>query len=87
VRYQLLWEVLAMSRRFTVAVIGAGDMGSEHVRGWMLAGHAVLAVADIDSARARALADRHGVPHVYVDYREAIAHPAVEIVSICTPLA
>lgn len=76
-----------MPKRFKVAVIGAGDMGSEHVKGWTLAGHEVLSVADIDLDRARALAATYDVPHAYADYQVSVADPAVDIVSICTPLA
>ena len=54
-----------MPRRFKVAIIGAGDMGGEHIKGWMLAGHEVMSVADIDLDRARALAATHSIPHAY----------------------
>ncbi len=76
-----------MANRFKVAVIGTGDMGSRHIEGWTLAGHDVVALADVDLARARELADQHGVPDVYADYRELLADTDVAIVSICTPLA
>jgi predicted dehydrogenase len=77
----------AMVNRFKVAVIGTGDMGSRHIEGWTLAGHDVVALADVDLARARELADQHGVPNVYADYRELLADPDIAIVSVCTPLA
>jgi predicted dehydrogenase len=73
----------AMVNRFKVAVIGTGDMGSRHIEGWTLAGHDVVALADVDLARARELADQH----VYADYRELLADPDIAIVSVCTPLA
>ena len=76
-----------MPRCFKVAVIGAGDMGKEHVEGWALAGHEVISVTDIDLARATALAAAHGISRVYPDYQSAVADPAVDIVSICAPLA
>lgn len=76
-----------MTKRFKVAVIGTGDMGSRHIEGWTLAGHDVVALADVDLARARELADQHQVPRIYADYRELLADTDGAIVSVCTPLA
>ncbi len=76
-----------MSKRYGVAVIGTGDMGSRHVAAWQLAGHDVVSVTDIDTNRAREIATAHDVPTVHADYRVAIADPDVDIVSICLPLA
>jgi predicted dehydrogenase len=76
-----------MTKRYGVAVIGTGDMGNRHVEAWQLAGHDVISVTDIDTARAREVASAHNVPTVHSDYREAIADPKVDIVSICLPLA
>ena len=70
-----------------IAVLGAGDMGGRHVRAWSTLGHQVVSVTDIDTARTREMAELHGVPRVYCDYREALADPEPEIASICLPLA
>ena len=70
-----------------VAVLGAGDMGARHVRAWCALGHRVVSVTDVDATRARALAEQHGVPRVFDDYRGAVADPEPDIVSICLPLA
>lgn len=76
-----------MAERFRVAVIGAGDMGERHVHGWQQAGHDVVAVADVDLARARELAHRYAILVACADYRTVLSDPAVDIVSICAPLA
>jgi predicted dehydrogenase len=76
-----------MEKRWKVAVIGTGDMGNQHVKGWNLAGHEVVSVTDIDPERANELASKYGVKKVYSDYKEAIGDPEAEIVSICLPLA
>lgn len=76
-----------LTQRFKVAVVGAGDMGSRHVEGWTLAGHDVVALADVDLARAKELAHQYDVPHVYTDYRELLAASDAAIVSVCAPLA
>ncbi len=76
-----------MPHRFRIAVIGAGEMGAAHVDNWRQAGHAVVAVADTDLGRAQALATTYRIPNACADYQALLADPAVEIVSICTPLA
>ncbi|TDF98118.1 Gfo/Idh/MocA family protein [Paenibacillus piri] len=76
-----------MKKRWKVAVIGSGDMGKQHVKGWQLAGHEVVSITDVDTARAESLAQETGVAAIYADYKEAIVQPDVEIVSVCLPLA
>lgn len=73
-------------KRYNIAIVGAGDMGGNHVRGWIAAGHRVVSVTDIDKERRERLARRFNVPDVYEDYRDAIRDPQVDIVSICLPL-
>jgi len=76
-----------MAKRYKVAVIGAGDMGERHVEGWTLAGHDVVAIADVDRARAGELARQYDVPIVRENYRALLDDTEAEIVSVCTPLA
>lgn len=73
-------------KKFNVAVIGAGDMGTNHVRGWRNAGHNVVSITDYDLERARKLAENNDYPKIYSDYKEAINDSEVDIVSICLPL-
>jgi predicted dehydrogenase len=75
------------SKIYRIAVLGAGDMGGHHVRGWQEAGHRVLSITDIDTERAHHLAEKHGIEKVLSDVNVAIADPEVDIVSICLPLA
>ncbi|ANE45914.1 hypothetical protein SY83_05985 [Paenibacillus swuensis] len=75
-----------MTKVWNIAVIGAGDMGRQHVKGWQLAGHQVVSVTDVDQGRAEALAQAFQVPGVYTDYQESIPQGNVDIVSICLPL-
>jgi predicted dehydrogenase len=76
-----------MTGHLKVAVLGAGDMGAHHIRAWSALGHQVVSVTDVDSARCSGLAEQHGIPRVYCDYREAVADPEPDVVSICLPLA
>jgi predicted dehydrogenase len=67
-------------------VVGAGMMGRNHVRAWSgVEGTRVVAVADVDQARASALASEYGVENVYSDYRPALERPDVQMVSVCVP--
>jgi predicted dehydrogenase len=74
-------------RRITVGVIGAGAI-AEHCH---LAGYArekeveIAALADIDPQRGAALAEKFAVPATYTDWRELVARPDLDAVSICTP--
>lgn len=45
----------------------------------------LVAVCDLDEARAREIAARYGVPHVYTDYRDLLARDDIAAVSIATP--
>ena len=67
-------------------MLGAGDTGVRHVRAWSALGHDVVSVSDVDTARAQQLSETHGIARIYSDYREAVADPEPEIVSICLPL-
>jgi myo-inositol 2-dehydrogenase/D-chiro-inositol 1-dehydrogenase len=75
-----------MSKPYTIAVLGAGDMGGHHVKGWQSLGHQVRSVTDVDQARARELADKYGVQQMHTDIDTALADESIDIVSICLPL-
>jgi len=71
---------------FRVCVVGAGDLGTQHAGGWQKCGAAELvAVADIDRARAENYAKKFSLPMCFSDYREAIEKSKPDIVSVCTP--
>jgi myo-inositol 2-dehydrogenase / D-chiro-inositol 1-dehydrogenase len=70
-----------------VGVVGTGGMGAMHAENVydMLANARLVAVADLDLARAERLADRCGAPAVYKDPVELIRDDAVEAVVIASP--
>jgi predicted dehydrogenase len=70
-----------------VGIIGAGEIASHHLRGYMQAAeHAkVAAVADVETQRAARLADAAGGAQVFSDYRDMILSPQIEAVDICLP--
>jgi predicted dehydrogenase len=68
-----------------VAVVGAGRIGA--LRAQLAANHPAvrfLALADIDDARARAVADKCGAQLASADSEAVIAHPSVNTVIVST---
>ncbi len=69
-----------------VGVIGAGNIGHDHIRrlSRVVVGSRVVALADVDSARAAEVAERFNVARVHPDGRQLIADPEVDAVVIAT---
>ncbi len=72
--------------RLRVAVVGAG-IGAAHVRGYLAVPERfeVVAICDIDAARARALADEHHIPRVVTDLDELCRMDDLDVIDVCTP--
>ncbi len=67
-------------------VIGAGLFGENHALVYSrLPGVALVAVCDQDEARAQEVAARYGARAHYTDYRQVLADPDIQAVSIATP--
>ncbi len=76
----------SLRERLRVGVIGVGRFGENHVRAYAESSlSSLLAVADVDASRARSIAARYGVPRHYSDFRELLADPQIQAVSIATP--
>lgn len=72
-------------RTVRIGVIGTGSISSLHLDSYASNPHAdVCAVCDLNEERARKAADRYGAARVYTDYRELLADPEVDAVSVCT---
>ncbi|OGO45383.1 MAG: hypothetical protein A2W34_02605 [Chloroflexi bacterium RBG_16_64_32] len=70
-----------------IGLLGFGKMGRMRLKAArFLRGATVTAVAD-SSKRALEAARRQGVPHVYADYHDLLASPAVDAVIITVPNA
>jgi predicted dehydrogenase len=67
-------------------VVGAGLWGSFHCKTLnALPAAELAAVCDLDPKRAQAMQDQFGAAQAYTDYRELIADPQVEAVTVATP--
>ena len=69
-----------------IAVIGAGLQGASHVKYFShIAEAEVVAVADVDGDKAKAVAKEHGVPNSYTDYEHMLNEMDLDAVSVATP--
>jgi predicted dehydrogenase len=70
-----------------IAVVGAGAIAQlTHIPVLSkLRGASLVALCDNDAAKARALADRFGVPDVFTDFEELLESDALDAVVITTP--
>jgi predicted dehydrogenase len=67
-------------------IVGVGIWGQLHAR--VLADDArvnLLAVCDVDQAKAREVAQRYGIPQIYGSYEDMLRDPAIEAASVTTP--
>ncbi len=75
-----------MAKRFRVCVVGGGDIGNSHLRGWARVPDAeVVALVEPIPERREETGARFAVPNRYADYQEAVTRDDVNVVSVCTP--
>jgi D-apiose dehydrogenase len=72
-----------MSQR--IAVVGAGYFAQHHLEGWREAGAQVMALADLDASRARALAERFHVPLWFADASVMMDDVQPDVVDVVLP--
>jgi predicted dehydrogenase len=75
-----------MTARLRVAVVGAG-IGAAHLKGYQAVPERfeVVALCDIDAARARTVADEQGVTRVVGTLDELCKNDELDVIDICTP--
>ncbi len=72
-----------MADKVRVGIIGVGVIGAAHLDAYQALPVEVVAVADVDVAKAKAIADKHSVRHAVADYRELLAMDEIEAVDVC----
>lgn len=76
-----------MTNKLRVALAGAGAISQYHLAGWAEMPDAQLvAICDLDEAKARAKAQAFDIPKVYTDFRAMIGHEKLDAVDIVTPV-
>lgn len=73
--------------KLRVGFVGAGAISQYHLVGWSEMPDAkVVAICDIDQAKARAKAQAFDIPNVYTDFRTMLAREQLDAVDIVTPV-
>lgn len=76
-----------MKEKLRIGFAGAGAISQYHLAGWAEMPDAqVVAICDVDEAKAQAKARAFGDPAVYTDFRAMIAHERLDAVDIVTPV-
>jgi predicted dehydrogenase len=69
-----------------IALVGAGAIVEyAHIPAYRASGLPIAGVFDVDQARAHDVADRFGIPRVYVSLEELLTDPTVGVVDIAVP--
>jgi predicted dehydrogenase len=79
-----------MSKKLKIGIIGTGGIAKScHMKGYASIPELceMVAVCDINPECAQEAADLFGISRVYTDYRELIADPEIDAVSVTTPNA
>ena len=72
--------------RVKVGLVGLGLVCESHIKAYLANPNAeVVAVCDLDGARAEAIARKHGIEKVYTSYEEMLKDPGINTVDITTP--
>lgn len=77
---------MTSDRPLNVAVIGAGAIGINHLQGF--AKHPRVRIAGLAESHPERLAEagrQFAIPALYTDYRELLANPEIDVVSIALP--
>ncbi len=73
-----------MSDKVRIGIIGVGQIGKHHVRGYQDVPEAeIVAVADIRGDEAARVAQENGIPSFYTDYRDLLARDDIDSVDVC----
>jgi predicted dehydrogenase len=72
-------------KQIRVGIVGAGGVADYgHLPGIRDAGGVVAAVADLDPAKARAMADRHQIGRWYDSHHKLLGDGSIDVVAVCT---
>ncbi len=67
-----------------IGVIGTGQIGKHHLNSYdKIPGAQIVAVADLNEAEARRVAEQHKIPQVYTDFRELLKRDDIVAVDVC----
>jgi predicted dehydrogenase len=73
------------ARPFRIGIIGTGDIARAHHKGYVAAGAVVSAICDANSEQLAKRQHDWDVVTGFTDFRDLLADPSIDAVSICTP--
>jgi len=75
-----------MSERLRVAVVGGG-IGVSHIKAYVQLPEMfeLVAICDIDTAKAERISQEFGIPRVVADFSELCRMDDIDVIDICTP--
>src|ERR1700732_734907 len=77
---------LPRPKDFRIGCPGAGFIMPDcHLVSYRQAGFNPVAIASRDPAHARAVAERHAIPHCHATIDELLSDPAVEVLDVAVP--
>jgi len=76
-----------MKSKLKLGIVGTGNIfKSAHLK--PLLEHSeveIVAVCDTNEQKAAKIAEEHGIPHVFSDYRNLLQMEEIDVIDICTP--
>ncbi|MBP3647345.1 MAG: Gfo/Idh/MocA family oxidoreductase [Clostridia bacterium] len=76
-----------MDKKLKIGIIGAGGIVMwSHLPGYANMDNVeIVAICDIKIEKARAMAEKYGIPQIFENYKDLLALPELDAVDICTP--
>jgi predicted dehydrogenase len=73
-----------MSDTIKLGIIGVGQIGKSHIGRYKeIPGAEIVAVADVNEAEARRVAQANGIPNVFTQFRELLKIEEIQAVDVC----
>ena len=74
-----------MKKQYRAGIIGCGQIGRQHARGYQVVPEVELvAAADVSERVLQNMQSEYNVPNVYTDFRQMLANEKLDLVSVCT---
>jgi predicted dehydrogenase len=71
--------------KLKIGVVGAGSISESHLNSYKNNADAeIYAICDLNEERARQKAEKFGASRVFTDYKEMLALPEIDAISVCT---
>ena len=73
-----------MAEPMRIGFVGVGQIGKSHLETYQtIPGATVVALADVNEAEGRRVAEKYGIPRVYTDFRELLRCDDIDAVDVC----